>query len=92
MSTAKDIRLVSLPSQYVCEKHEECRQAFVRTTMLIRDHIDGLLTLENARYELMRANAAVAQGMVWAELIGVDPSGWLSRMAEVQTLWEQVNA
>lgn len=66
------------------DKHEECRQAFISSTMAVRDGC------HDPRYALMRANAAVAQGLVWAELCGVDPAGWIDRMNEIQTLWDGV--
>lgn len=73
----------------MCEKHEECRQAFISGLEEAHSH-EKVGQNAHARFALLRANAAVAQGLVWAELIGIDPAGWFSRIGDIERSWERV--
>lgn len=68
-------------------RHEECRQAFISETTAVRSHLD-VGQKQHARYHLLRANAAVAQGLVWADICGITDAGWLDRAEEIMRLWE----
>ena len=70
-------------------RHEECRQAFITEIGAARSHRD-VGQKSQARYHLLRANGAVAQGLVYADLLGVTDVGWIDRMMEIDRVWSEV--
>ena len=70
--------------------HETCRQAFITEIGAARAFADAG-QLAQARFHLLRANGAVAQGMVYADQLGIETAGWFSRMTEIMAMWERVN-
>jgi len=79
----------TLSETEACQLHEQCRQAFVIEMRVARDYAVEHAFIQT-RFFLLRANAACAQGMVYAELIGIDPAGWVDRMQQLTSLWESV--
>ncbi len=69
--------------------HETCRQSFVTEMGAARSHI-AVGQLKQAAYHLMRANGAVAQGIVYAELLGVTDVGWIDRMMEIDRVCTEI--
>jgi len=68
--------------------HEDCRQHFIRGITECTSHLD-VGQVRQAQFALLQANASVAQGMIWAEMLGIDPAGWYSRMLDISALWER---
>jgi hypothetical protein len=81
----------ALSETEACQQHEQWRQCFI-TAMNCAYSLAETGAHEHVRYELMRANASISAGMVYADLIGIDPTGWLDRMHEVERLWVKVQA
>ena len=84
-------RKYSVDQNHACEQHEQCRQHFISAQSAACQHLD-VGQMSHARYELLRANASVAQGLVWAEIIGIDPAGWIARMEDIDRLWERAQS
>ena len=75
--------------EHACSKHEECRQGYITALRCAQAAFDAGEGPE-AVWQLLRANAAIAQGMVWADVMGISESGWLSRMEDVTALHERL--
>lgn len=67
------------------QRHEQCRQYFITAFRAAKQHLAAGQTKE-AFYELLRANASIAQGLVYAQMFGGTDVGWLSRMADLDAL------
>ena len=78
---------ITIDIDMVCKRHEECRQAFISEMGAARSHLN-VNQMAQARYHLLRANGAVGQGLIWADLLAISESGWLDRMMEIMKVWE----
>lgn len=66
--------------------HEECRQHFISGAAEFRSHMQ-VGQKAHARRALLQCTASVAQGMIWAEMLGIDPAGWYSRELDISKMW-----